>query len=103
MKIEMFKLVSGEYIIADVVEENDEYLTLSEVVVPRLVPAGENQVSVMLSPYVVFDQSQSKLELAKIHVMFKVANPDPDLVAKYNEMVTGIIAAGSIPANVTPV
>ena len=96
MIIQLFKLVSGEEIIAKVVSENETTYLVSDVRTLVMQPTGPGQMGIALVPWVA-TMADQELPLKKTHVMVENKNVPKQLEDGYLQETTGIqLASGKI-------
>jgi hypothetical protein len=85
MNIKLLRLISGEEVIAKIVEEiNGDYLVKNPVI---LLPTGKSRIA--LVPWLPYAESETMTIPAKI-VGFVVV-PKEDLITEYTNMTSGLV------------
>jgi hypothetical protein len=78
----LVKVLNGEEIIAEVVKEDDEYITLKNPAIVMLSPGQDGNVTVQMGPYC--PHTSKTIPMRKSLVLF-VVEPDSELVNGYNK------------------
>ena len=81
IEVKLFRIVTGEEIIAELVEETASYVKIKNglVVLPSATSVG-------FAPWAtVIDKEDSEITVSKNHVVY-IANVDSNICKKYNEL-----------------
>ena len=85
MKIKLLRLVSGEELIAEVVNSSEDSYTLKDAIV--MIPAGEGRIGFM--PFLPYTEAKDGISIRKQDVMF-VVDPIEDLIDQFRLARSGI-------------
>ncbi len=85
MKIKLLRLVSGEELIAEVVNSSEDSYTLKDAIV--MIPAGEGRIGFM--PFLPYTEAKDGISIRKQDVMF-VVDPIEDLIDQFRQARSGI-------------
>ena len=85
MKIKLLRLVSGEELIAEVVNSSEDSYTLKYAIV--MIPAGEGKIGFM--PWMLYTKAADGVTIRKQDVMF-VVDPIEDLIDQFRQARSGI-------------
>lgn len=85
--INMFKLVTGEEVVAKIVSENEENVTIDQPFV--LMMAGEGRMAVV--PFLPLS-NKPQITLSKRNILFSY-EPVQTLIDHYNQQTGGIVTA----------
>ena len=88
MKIKLIRLVSGEELIAEVVNSSEDSYTLKDAIV--MIPAGEGRIGFM--PFLPYTDAKNGIAIRKQDVMF-VIDPIDDLIDQFRQARSGIQTA----------
>lgn len=81
INVKLFRILTGEEIIAEVISEDDKFVTVKNGLV--VIPTGQN---VGFAPWAtVIDKNIPDLIIAKNHIVY-IAEVDPGVKKKYNEI-----------------
>ena len=100
MSAKLMKLVSGEYVIAEVSNETAETITLKETL--KVVTVFQNdKMGVRFEPLNPFAAGpKEEITINKTMIMFDVNSPD--LISEYNRITSGIVTAKVVPNTKEP-
>jgi|TARA_Y100000289_G_scaffold56419_1_gene60034 hypothetical protein len=85
MNVKLIRIITGEEVVAELVEESSEFITVRN----GLVALPQAQ-SVGFMPWAtVIDKQAPDITLSKTHVVY-IAEVDPGVKNKYSEMFGGI-------------
>ena len=85
MKIKLLRLVSGEEIIAEIANTDEETYLIKDAIV--MIPAGEGRIGFM--PFMPYTEAKDGLTIRKQDVMFSV-DPIKDMVDQFRQARSGI-------------
>ena len=85
MKIKLLRLVSGEELIAEVVNSSEDSYTLKDAIV--MIPAGEGRIGFM--PFLPYTEAKDGISIRKQDVML-VVDPIEDLIDQFRQARSGI-------------
>lgn len=85
MKIKLLRLVSGEEIIAEITNSNEDSYQIKDAIV--MIPAGEGRIGFM--PFMPYTEAKNGLTIRKQDVMFSV-DPIEDMVDQFRQARSGI-------------
>lgn len=85
MKIKLLRLVSGEEIIAEITNTDEETYLIKDAIV--MIPAGEGRIGFM--PFMPYTEAKNGLTIRKQDVMFSV-DPIKDMVDQFRQARSGI-------------
>ena len=85
MKIKLLRLVSGEEVIAEITNSNEDSYQIKDAIV--MIPAGEGKLGFM--PWMPYTKAAEGVSIRKQDVMF-VIEPIEDLVDKFRTARSGI-------------
>ena len=85
MKIKLLRLVSGEELIAEVVNSSEDSYTLKDAIV--MIQAGEGRIGFL--PFVPYTEAKDGISIRKQDVMF-VVDPIEDLIDQFRQARSGI-------------
>ena len=88
--IKLIRLISNEVVIADVVEESDEFVILKEPF--ALVPTNDGKLNFI--PWSPLSEEDSTVQLYTKHVVY-YAKPNEDVLGNYNDIFSKIITPQS--------
>lgn len=98
MSVSLFKLVTGEFIISDVVNESAKStVTLSNPALIGFQPSDDGNPKPFIVQFIPFGDNK-KVELYPSSIVAEVSEPDQQLVNYYNS----IFGSGIVVANVMP-
>jgi len=81
INVKLFRIVTGEEVIAEVIAEDDNFVTIKNGLV--VLPTGQ---SVGFAPWaMVIDKDNSELTMSRNHIVY-IAEVDPGVKKKYNEI-----------------
>ena len=81
INVKLFRILTGEEIIAEVISEDDKFVTVKNGLV--VIPTGQN---VGFAPWAtVIDKNIPDLIIAKNHIVY-IVELDPGVKKKYNEI-----------------
>lgn len=81
INVKLFRILTGEEIIAEVISEDDKFVTVKNGLV--VIPTGQN---VGFAPWAtVIDKNIPDLIIAKNHIVY-IVEVDPGVKKKYNEI-----------------
>ena len=81
INVKLFRILTGEEIIAEVISEDDKFVTVKNGLV--VIPTGQN---VGFAPCAtVIDKNIPDLIIAKNHIVY-IVEVDPGVKKKYNEI-----------------
>ena len=84
INVKLFRILTGEEVIAEVVSEDENFVTIKNGLV--VIPTGQ---SVGFAPWAtVIDKSFPDLIIAKNHIVY-IAEVDQTIKDKYNEIYGG--------------
>jgi hypothetical protein len=92
--IQLFKLVSGEEVVATVLEEDSTQITMKNARTFIVVPQGANSYALELVP-LLKGEPDGRLKMYK-HAIAAVADVSSDLERAYISRTTGIEIASSL-------
>jgi|BioPla2DNA2_1021312.scaffolds.fasta_scaffold28162_3 hypothetical protein len=96
-KHKMFKLISGEFIIATVNEQKDDVsgeIILDTPFVVHFTAAPNGQLGINLFPLNPFaSKTTEKIPIDRNHIMFEIDNVHDQIVKQYLEITSGIVLA----------
>ncbi len=105
MEHKMFKLVSGEIVIAEVENENETELNTVAPAVINMQPTPDGKIGISLYPLDPFMASTtSKYTIQKNHIMM-FTETDPEIIKSYVGMTSRVVVpqgAGGDPKIVVP-
>lgn len=85
IEVKLFRIATGEEVIAELISEDDNFVTLKNGLV--VLPSPDGRVG--FAPWAsVIDRSIPDLCIAKTHIIY-VAEVDPTVKKKYNEVYGG--------------
>jgi|TARA_B100000035_G_scaffold216313_1_gene185438 hypothetical protein len=88
MTVSNIRFISGENVIADLVEETDDNITIRDAIVA--MPVSEDGVQIGFAPWAPLqDPEIDDLTIAKQHVMY-ITRPTPQLEEQFNKMFNRI-------------
>lgn len=91
MTVRLIRMSGGEEVVADVIEETDDTITVSDPIVA--VPTQNNQIG--FAPWAPFvDKSQKEIVVSKRFVVFTGTVAD-EIAQNYNQMFSKIITPTS--------
>ena len=86
MNVKVFRMSSGEDVVAEVLEDND----LSIVVMNAIVAFNQGDGQLGFAPYApLLKRTEKELEIGKNWIVY-IANVNDELVEKYEEMFSPI-------------
>ena len=85
MKIKLLRLVSGEEVIAEITNSNEDSYQIKDAIV--MIPAGEGKLGFM--PWMPYTKAAEGVSIRKQDVMF-VIDPIEDLVDQFRSARSGI-------------
>ena len=85
MKIKLIRLVSGEDLIAEVVNSSEDSYTIKDAIV--MIPDGEGKIGFM--PWMPYTKAADGVTIRKQDVMF-VIDPLEDLIDQFRQARSGI-------------
>ena len=85
MKIKLLRLVSGEEVIAEITNSNEDSYQIKDAIV--MIPAGEGKLGFM--PWMPYTKAADGGSIRKQDVMF-VIDPIEDLVDQFRQARSGI-------------
>ena len=85
MKIKLLRLVSGEEVIAEITNSNEDSYQIKDAIV--MIPAGEGKLGFM--PWMPYTKAAEGVSIRKQDVMF-VIDPIEDLVDQFRTARSGI-------------
>ena len=85
MKIKLLRLVSGEEVIAEITNSNEDSYQINDAIV--MIPAGEGKLGFM--PWMPYTKAADGVSVRKQDVMF-VIDPIEDLVDQFRQARSGI-------------
>jgi len=85
MKIKLLRLVSGEEVIAEITNSNEDSYQIKDAIV--MIPAGEGKLGFM--PWMPYTKAAEGVSIRKQDVMF-VIEPIEDLVDQFRTARSGI-------------
>lgn len=85
MKIKLLRLVSGEEIIAEITNTDEETYLIKDAIV--MIPAGEGRIGFM--PFMPYTEAKDGLTIRKQDVMFSV-DPIKDMIDQFRQARSGI-------------
>lgn len=85
MKIKLLRLVSGEEVIAEITNTNEDSYQIKDAIV--MIPAGEGKLGFM--PWMPYTKAADGVSIRKQDVMF-VIDPIEDLVDQFRAARSGI-------------
>jgi len=92
MSVCLIRMAAGEEIVADIIDESDDSITLCDPIVA--VPTQNNQIG--FAPWAPFvDKSQKEITISKRFVIY-TAKVAEEIGAQYNTMFSKIITPSSI-------
>lgn len=96
MTVRLYKLVSGEEIVASVVDEstNQDYVTVKTACSLQVVPKGPQQYALALLPY-MRGEPDGEIKLFKLAIASEV-DANADLERSYLSQTSGIEIASSL-------
>ena len=81
INVKLFRILTGEEIIGEVISEDDKFVTVKNGLV--VIPTGQN---VGFAPWAtVIDKNIPDLIIAKNHIVY-IVEVDPGVKKKYNEI-----------------
>ncbi|AFD02759.1 hypothetical protein Syn7803C97_139 [Synechococcus phage S-MbCM6] len=90
MTVKYFRFISGENVIADLVEEKSNSYIIRDSIVA--MPVNEDGTQLGFAPWAPLqDPAVDDIEVSMSHVMY-VTQPAPNLVEQYNKMFSRIVA-----------
>lgn len=94
--IKMFKLVSGEEVIAEILEENDSILKIRNPVIVALIPqkTATNGPNFGFVPF-SFTTNDKEFELCKEKIIFIGNTVSNEFLDQYNQLFSSIITPPS--------
>ena len=95
--IKIVKIITGEEIIADVTDENGQYISLEKPCVLQLIPSRSNpeQPSMALIPYAMYTESH-RVIVKREHIVWS-EEPMKELYNQYNSIFgNGIVVANQL-------
>ncbi len=94
-----FRLVTGEEILARIVETTATHLTVTKPVVVQMAPVGNGQYGLAFAPFMVSVAEDSKFKFSVDRIVATPIRARQDLASKYQEMTSSIVpaSAGIIP------
>jgi hypothetical protein len=96
MKIKMFRLTSGEDIIAEIFNELDAFYVLKNPVQIVMHPTPDGKVSVGFGQFIPYADG-GKLQVAKSYIGVE-ADVDQNMSNEYNRIYgSGIVVANTLP------
>ena len=97
MSVRMFKIISGEFVIAETKVDISNNYVMSSPMMVNFAPHPSGQLSINMFPLNPFATSKNEeVTLKDNHVMFEVA-PQEGLEKEYIKITSGIITSKSIP------
>ena len=91
------KLISSEYVVANVKDLSDDMVELKDPIAVNLVPISEKQVTVMFAPFNNFGHQNAPVNIHTRNILFTVEEPDRELINKYVEATSGISLSSTMP------
>lgn len=77
MKVSTFKLIGGEFIIANEIERNEKSITLEDALLLAIQPMpGENKMSISFLPFNPFGKRGDKITLSLSNIQLEIDIPD---------------------------
>jgi hypothetical protein len=86
MSIQLIRLMSNEMVVLDVVEENEDYLTVKDPV--ALVPTKEGSLSFV--PWSPLSEENTTVKIYTRNVVY-YATPNEEVIKNYKEIFSTII------------
>ena len=81
INVKLFRIVTGEEVVAEIVSEEDNYVTVKNGLV--VIPTGQN---VGFAPWAsVIDKDNPEITVSRNHIVY-IANVDTGVGKKYNEI-----------------
>lgn len=96
MNIKIFKLYSGEEVVASLIEEVDTGFTVSKPMVIQLVPQGGGQMGLMLIPWVVGNQNINVTINKNVMSVTHPIEPAKEFEDQYLQQTSGIALAKGV-------
>ena len=82
MNVKLFRIATGEEVIAELISEDDNFVTVKNGLV--VLPSADGRVG--FAPWAsVIDRTIPELIIAKNHIVY-IAEVDPAIKKKYNEV-----------------
>lgn len=82
MNVKLFRIATGEEVVAELISEDDNFVTLKNGLV--VLPSSDGRVG--FAPWAsVVDRSIPELIIARNHIVY-IAEVDPAIKKKYNEV-----------------
>ena len=82
MNVKLFRIATGEEVIAELISEDDNFVTIKNGLV--VLPSADGRVG--FAPWAsVIDRTIPELIIAKNHIVY-IAEVDPAIKKKYNEV-----------------
>ena len=82
MNVKLFRIATGEEVVAELISEDDNFVTLKNGLV--VLPSADGRVG--FAPWAsVVDRSIPELIIARNHIVY-IAEVDPAIKKKYNEV-----------------
>jgi len=82
MNVKLFRIATGEEVVAELISEDDNFVTLKNGLV--VLPSADGRVG--FAPWAsVIDRTIPELIIAKNHIVY-IAEVDPAIKKKYNEV-----------------
>ena len=99
MNYKMFKIVSGEMIIAGIDQETDTDISINSPMVVHFAPSPSGQLAINLFPLNPFAKKvSSEMVIQKSHIIFCEEEVHEDIKSQYLEITSGIVTATNIPS-----
>lgn len=90
MNVKAFKLISGEELVAEVVEENDGVFKIKNPLAIMLSKAPSGDLNVGFVPFAPYLGKEPELELKLENLQF-VNEVDEQMETQYNSIFSGIV------------
>jgi len=96
MAVQLFKILTGEFVISEVSKESETEITLKNptLILLQQVP-GNDQPQAYFAPFIPFSEAE-KVTL-KVSSIVAVTAPDEQLEKQYNKMYSPIVIANVLP------
>lgn len=94
----MFKMISGELVIAEIVEQTDLEVQVRNPLIIHFSPSPNGQLGINLFPLNPFaSETKEIVNLNSNHIIFYVKDVNDDIEKEYMRITTGITVAKEIP------